>query len=104
ALAAATAALGDQQHLHDNTERIRETRRWFTEQLKDLGYEVIPSQANFVFTSPPDRDGERVYEALFERRILVRYFSDPLLRHGMRITIGTREQMERTAAALREIG
>ena len=54
--------------------------------------------------SPPDRDGQRVYEGLFARKILVRHFTDPLLKHGLRISIGTREEMERTLAALQEIG
>ncbi len=104
ALAAATAALGDQEHLRANVEKIKATRRRFSEQLQGLGYTVIPSQGNFVFASPADGDGERVYKALFERKILVRYFSDPLLRHGLRITIGTAAEMQATVAALREIG
>ena len=84
--------------------RIRETRAWFTSGLRAIGYRVIDSQTNFVFASPPDGDGKRVYDALFERKILVRHFSDPLLAHGMRITVGTREEMERTLAAIKEIG
>ena len=104
ALVAALAALQDQAHLQANVTRIRETRDWFSEQLRSFGYEVRPSQGNFVFASPPDRNGKRVYDALFAHKILVRHFSDPLLAHGMRITIGTREEMERTVATLREIG
>jgi len=104
ALVAALAALQDQAYLKANVARIRETRDWFSEQLRGFGYAVLPSQGNFVFASPPDRNGKRVYDALFARKILVRHFSDPLLAHGMRITIGTREEMERTVATLREIG
>lgn len=104
ALVAATAALNDQQHLRSNVARIRATRSRFVAGLQQLGYSVIPSQANFVFAAPPDGNGRRVYDALYARRILVRYFSDPLLAHGMRITIGTDAEMEATLAALREIG
>jgi histidinol-phosphate aminotransferase len=104
ALVAATAALGDQVHLQATVARIRATRAHFCTGLAALGYEVIPSQANFVFASPPDRDGRRVYEALYARQILVRYFADPLLAHGLRITIGTDTEMEATLAALKEIG
>ena len=78
-------------------------RIWLSE-IKELGYQVIPSSANYLFATPPDRDGKRVYDALFERKILVRYFSDPLLSHGLRISIGTREEMETTLQALSEIG
>jgi len=104
ALVAATAALGDQAHLQATVARIRATRTAFVAGLAELGYTVIPSQANFVFAAPPDRDGRRIYDALYARRILVRYFSDPLLAHGMRITIGTDAEMEATLAALKEIG
>ncbi|HEU0264815.1 MAG TPA: histidinol-phosphate transaminase [Geobacterales bacterium] len=104
ALVAARAALSDQEHLRRNVERIRATRQRFSKQLKEIGYQVIPSQANFVFAAPPDRNGQRVYDALFSRRILVRHFTDPLLAHGLRITIGTDAEMEATFSALREIG
>jgi len=104
ALVAATAALHDQAHLRATVARIRATRAHFCTELAALGYAVIPSQANFVFSSPPDRDGKRVYEALYARKILVRYFADPLLAHGLRITIGTEQEMAATLAALKEIG
>jgi histidinol-phosphate aminotransferase len=104
ALTAATAALRDQAYLRAATAKIRATRVRFVAGLAELGYAVIPSQANFVFTAPPDRNGQRVYEALYARKILVRYFADPLLAHGMRITIGTDAEMDATLAALKEIG
>lgn len=104
ALAAATAALLDQEHLRESVRRIRETRTWFTCKLEAIGYRVIPSQANFVFAVPPDRNGKRVYDALYARRILVRYLTDPLLAHGLRITIGTQDEMAETLEALRAIG
>lgn len=104
AMVAAEAALGDQDWLKENLARICKVREWFSRELRQIGYRVIPSQANFIFATPPDLDAERVYTALFERKILVRYFSDPLLKHGLRISIGTREEMEQTLAAMTEIG
>lgn len=104
ALVAATAALCDQPYLHQTVARIRATRDRFTAELRALGYAVIDSQGNFVFATPSDRDGRRVYQALYERKILVRHFTDPLLAHGLRISIGTEAEMEATLAALREIG
>ncbi len=104
AQAACVAALTDQAYFGECTRKIRETREWFVMELERLGYRVIPSKGNFVFASPPDRDGERVYQGLYNQKILVRHFTDPLLKHGLRISIGTREEMERTLAALKEIG
>jgi histidinol-phosphate aminotransferase len=104
AQAACVAALKDQAYFRECCGRIRETREWFTQELRGIGYGVIPSQGNFVFASPPDRNGKRVYDGLYSRKILVRLLSDTLLAHGLRISIGTREEMERTLAAIREIG
>ena len=103
AQAACVAALKDQAYFSDCCRRIRETREWFSNELRTIGFDVIPSQGNFVFAAPPDCDGRRVYDGLYSRKILVRHFSDPLLCHGLRITIGTRADMETTMAALREI-
>jgi len=104
AQAACIAALRDREYFRESTRKIRETREWFSAELAKSGYAVIPSQGNFVFAAPPNRDGKRVYDGLFDRRILVRHFTDPLLSHGLRISIGTREEMETTLAAMREIG
>ena len=103
AQAAAAAALRDQGHLRECVRRIRETREWFSLELRFLGWEVIPSHGNYLFAVPPDRDGKKAYEHLYARKILVRHFSDPALSHGLRITIGAREEMEKTVAALREM-
>lgn len=104
AQAACVAALQDQHYFRESCLKIIATREWLTRELTEIGYNVIPSQANFVFASPPDKNGRRVYDALYERKILVRLLSDPLLAHGLRISIGTREEMETTLTALTEIG
>ncbi|MEA3544108.1 MAG: histidinol-phosphate transaminase [Thermodesulfobacteriota bacterium] len=103
ALVAATAALQDQAYLQSTVARICETRDWFSGSLRKLGYRINPSQANYIFVEPPDSDGKRIYDGLFASKILARYFSDPLLAHGIRISIGTREEMEKTLAVLIEI-
>ncbi len=74
AQAAAVAALHDQEYLRETVVKIQETRQWFCDQLGKLGYTVIPSHGNYVFATPPDRNGERVYQGLFDRKILVRHF------------------------------
>lgn len=103
AQAACSAALSDQDYFRKCISKVRETRETFSAGLRELGYQVIPSHGNYVFAVPSDRNGRRVYEALFQRKILVRHFSDPLLSSGLRITIGTGAEMERTLAALKEI-
>ena len=104
AQAACGAALQDQTYFADCCCRIIATREWFTAELVKIGYSVIPSAGNFVFTSPPDQNGKRIYDGLYSRKILVRHFPDPLLSHGLRISIGTREEMETTLKALNDIG
>ncbi|MDD2308816.1 MAG: histidinol-phosphate transaminase [Desulfuromonadaceae bacterium] len=104
AQAACLAALEDQPYFRESCRKIIETREWFSRKLAAIGYDVIPSQANFIFASPPDRNGRRVYDGLYSRKILVRLLSDPLLAHGLRISIGTREEMETTLTAMTEIG
>jgi histidinol-phosphate aminotransferase len=104
AQAACVAALQDQPYFRESCRKIIATREWFTAELIASGYSVIPSQGNFVFASPPDKNGKRVYDSLYERKILVRLLSDPMLAHGLRISIGTMEEMATTLAAMREIG
>ncbi|MDO9309932.1 MAG: histidinol-phosphate transaminase [Deltaproteobacteria bacterium] len=104
AQAACIAALKDQEYFRDSCRKIIETREWFTAELLKIGYGVIPSQGNFVFASPADKNGQRLYDGLYARKILVRLLSDPLLAHGVRISIGTRSEMEKTLAAIKEIG
>ena len=104
AQAACVAALQDQDYFSDCIRKVCQTRQWFASELRGIGYSVIESSGNYLFMSPPDRDGKRVYDGLFARKILVRHFSDPLLAHGLRVSIGTRVEMETTLAALKDIG
>src|SRR5512137_349462 len=62
AQAACAAALQDQAYFADCCGRIVQTREWFSAELLKIGYDVIPSQGNYVFASPPDRDGKRIYD------------------------------------------
>lgn len=104
AQAACVAALQDQDYFRESCRRIIETRDWFTAELLKFGYSVIPSQGNYIFASPADKSGQRLYDGLYARKILVRLLSDPLLIHGVRISIGTREEMQKTLEAIKEIG
>jgi histidinol-phosphate aminotransferase len=110
ALAAGIAALADEQWMRDNAERVRVTRRRLTTELAKLAFAVVPSQSNFVWATHPERPHKEIYEALKNRKILVRYmrFADVTtapdgIVTGLRVSIGTDAEIDVLLAALREI-
>jgi histidinol-phosphate aminotransferase len=95
AIAAGAAALRDPEWTRRNVERIVRTRSRLAQALADLGMEVLPSRANFVFARLADaKTAKRAYLHLKERGILVRYFEKPLLDDGLRITVGTDAEID----------
>jgi histidinol-phosphate aminotransferase len=102
-IVAATAALEDYDWMSANVDRIRRTRTRLTDELRALGFGVLPSQANFVLARRPGEDLSRVYGALKQRGILVRYFAVPGLQDALRITVGTDAETDALLAALRAI-
>ncbi len=102
-MAAGVAALEAADYYASNCRKIQETRRFTAAALEELGFTVIPSQANFLFAAHPKLDGEDLYRRLKARRILVRHFESPRIRNFNRITIGAQGQMEQLVAAIREI-
>jgi histidinol-phosphate aminotransferase len=102
--AVVAAALGDREHFQKNVAIIIETRERFTKDAGNLGYRIIPSQANFVFIQPPQKGrGTKFYQALFDRNILTRYYDEEGLKDGVRMTIGTGEEMATVLQVLKEI-
>ena len=101
--AAGTAALSEPEYYRENCRKIMETREYSAGRLKELGFEVIPSVANFLFVSNPKIDGKEFYLELKERRILIRHFDNPAITQYNRITVGTREEMDQLFAAIRDI-
>ena len=101
--AMATAALGEDEIYMERCRTVMENRTYTTEALESLGFEVIPSMANFVFAKSDRIGGEDLYLGLKERGILVRHFKNPRIKDYNRITIGTREQMEALISAVNEI-
>jgi histidinol-phosphate aminotransferase len=71
--------------------------------LQALGFEVLPSAANFIFTRHPARDAAQLAAALRSRSIIVRHFKLPRIDQHLRITIGTDAQCTSLVSALREI-
>lgn len=99
----AIAAIEDQAHLDQITQQVIKTRTQFVRDLETLGFETLPSSANFILTRHPKHDGEKLYLRLRERGIIVRHFQARRIQNHLRITIGTDEQMTILLAALREI-
>ena len=102
-IAAATAAIDDQTWLAQNRATLISSRTRFTDELGRLGFHVQASQANFVWCTLPERPLKPIYEALKLNRILVRYMAYDGWTEGIRITIGTDEQIDACLLALRGI-
>jgi len=103
ALAGAAAALDDEAWFKTTCHKIADTREGLSLQLEDLGFEVLPSQANFVFARHPRRDAAELAALLRERAVLVRHFKQPRIAQYLRISIGTREQCGVLVQRLQEI-
>ncbi len=102
-LAAATAAIGDQDYLRTIRQKILHTRKHLSQSLISLGFRVIPSQANFVFCQHPDRPAKPIYEELREHKILVRYMNYEGFDEGLRISVGTDEEIAKLLEELKRI-
>ncbi|MHC5056274.1 MAG: histidinol-phosphate transaminase [Planctomycetota bacterium] len=103
ALAAGEAALGDMDWMRANAGRIRATRARLVERLARLGFECLPSQANFVLARIGHPRAKELYEALKARGILVRYFDQEAVRDCVRITVGTDAEVDALLSALGEL-
>jgi histidinol-phosphate aminotransferase len=97
---AAEAALDDLGAMEENVGRIRRTRTALVAGLERLGFAVLPSEANFVFARRPGVHLGQVARALAAQDILVRHFDAPGLADGLRITVGTDEEIEVLLGAL----
>lgn len=98
--AAGIAAIEDEVYFAKCCRAIREVRAWTMAELKKLDFAVIPSQTNFVFAKSNRLAGEALYHKLKQQGILVRWFDCARIREYVRITIGTKEQMEALIAEL----
>ena len=100
ALAAGTASVRDQEYFRKICREIIDTREWTKGQLRKLGFEFQDSRSNFIFASHPDYPAKEIFEALREKHIYVRYFPKARIDNYLRITIGTRQEMETFVAFL----
>lgn len=102
ALAAGVEAVRDEQYFVSVCNKIIETREWVKKELKELGFVFADSKANFIFASHSQCPAKELFHALREVHIYVRYFPGDRTGNYLRITVGTREEMEKFLAFLKE--
>jgi histidinol-phosphate aminotransferase len=94
ALAGAAAAVSDKAYYDEINSRIAATRERVSGTLRDLGFDLPPSSANFIFMKAPGISGAAFFAALRERGILVRHFNRDRIADYLRVSIGTDEEMD----------
>lgn len=100
---AALATLDDLPYYRANFARVRATRERVREELAALGFEVFPSQTNFLFARPPKLPAREWLDQWRARRVLVRWFDSPRTAAYLRITVGTEAEMDGLLRAARAI-
>ena len=97
------ATVDAESYYQEKCAAIMETRAWTKQQLENMGFDVLPSDTNFLFAKTDKMDGGELYGKLKEKGILVRHFSNERICQYNRITIGTQAQMERFVEVVKEI-
>lgn len=95
-----TEVLKDDAYFKETVQKIMDTREWAKKRLTELGFTFPDSMSNFIFASHNRVSAKELFEALKKQQIYVRYFDQPRLSNYLRITIGTREEMETLFAFL----
>ncbi len=103
AIAGAVAAIKDEAWFQETRKRIMVSREMLVRNLSELGFDVLPSQANFVFARHRSRSGRDLAARLREHGILVRHFQKPRVEDFLRITVGTDEQCGHLIAVARSL-
>lgn len=102
-LVAGAVALKEQSYYDNNINDIIIIREYSSEKLKELGFELTDSKANFIFVRHPRLKGKELYQGLRERGILVRHFEKPRISEYVRISVGTKEEMDKLLNSLKEM-
>ncbi len=102
-MAAGVGTIEDYAYVENNCREIAEIRKWATEELSSLGFTATDSSANFIFARHEKAQGKDLYLKLKEKGVLVRHFDTPKLTSYLRITVGSKEQMQILIATLKNI-
>jgi len=103
ALAGAEAAFADVDYFESTRDKVIRSRQWLATSLGEMGFEVLPSAANFVFARHREHDAAALAKGLREQRVIVRHFAKPRIDQFLRITVGTDAQNEKLVEALRAL-
>lgn len=101
AIAAAVASFEDQGYFEAQCQKVIQSREKLVNDLNTLGFNILPSKANFIFATHPQHDAAQLAQQLREQGIIVRYFNKPRINQFLRITIGTDEQNQRLVETLK---
>lgn len=96
------ASARDKDYFKECVDKIISAREWTVEELSKLGFETLPSKANFIFTTNKNISAEKLFNYLKSKNIFVRFFNKPRISEYLRITIGTLEQMDALIKAIKE--
>ena len=102
-MAAGVGTIEDYAYVENNCREIAEIRQWATEELSSLGFTATDSSANFIFAKHEKAEGKTLYLKLKEKGVLVRHFDTPKLTSYLRITVGSKRQMQILIATLKNI-
>ena len=102
-LAAAVASFNDRDYFEATRKQVISSRELLVDQLETLGFEVLPSAANFVFARHGAYLGADLTRSLREQNVIIRHFNKPRIDEFLRITVGTPEQNQQLIAALTEL-
>lgn len=100
---AAVAAFEDEEYFKICSNKIIKTREKVTKRLTEIGFKVIPSKANFIFASHSKMLAKDIFIKLREKGVLVRYFNKPKIDNYLRISIGSKEEMDTFLEKVEEI-
>ncbi|MBT5104334.1 MAG: histidinol-phosphate transaminase [Porticoccaceae bacterium] len=99
-IAAGMAAFEDQKYFKDTCQRVINSRDRLTNDLLNLGFEVMSSAGNFIFVCHADKAAEELVLSLRQNGIIVRHFKQPRIEQFLRVTIGTKKQNEHLVSVL----
>ncbi len=99
-IAAGVAAFEDHAYFRKTCEQVMENRQMLNQALEKRGFRVLPSGGNFVFATHMGRSAIEIFQQLKERNILVRHFQQPRIESFLRITVGSKGEIQQLLAAL----
>ena len=87
-------SIKDEEYFRSTVAKVIDTREWFKSEIEKLGFSCPPSSANFLFITHNSIPAKEIFEKAREAKIITRYFNKPRIDNYLRVTIGTREEME----------